>query len=586
MDQGRKVKGKMGDEVFTRQGGHMPVQGGGKRLKLSLGSRAKTAVLPQSERPPPAAQAMPPEHVQPEAPPSTPVPFPSMPPPSNHLPPVSPPSAKGGPDRCLLCGADQLGLSGSARAAHWQACFKVAQEVLEPDALALMIAPCAMDADDAPSSAPGCAALAAAAAAAAADDHATCMPIIGAAGATSSEPPSRLEVAALELADVEAPSAIVMPPRSESHGGGAVLVESKRSHRGLPAAPLLWQLAASSPSRDALKFTCAPFADMIRPATSSTPTPEALTCAVCRHYILLEHGAFWDALGAAHCAYCASSVGLLAPRASHGAKDGQVKVSQFTSTTSAYAPVPVTTSSSSAAAAAGTGTGTSAAAAAATDSLSTLALADLSSAIRHLTQRLRRNTPYAAELREGMSKQSLGLADVAAQGVLCAFAEAEAICSAAHGTSRCDAVDLDGRQGQGGCGDEGDAKPCTLDAAASAVDEGSAALVFDELVRRWESHVPLSLLRLLQENIDGARGAGTAATSTGTAATSTGTAATSTGTGTATTSTATGTATTSTATGTATTDFLALLTHVSSARERVRRVYASRGLRVGQSSRE
>ena len=110
------------------------------------------------------------------------------------------------------------------------------------------------------------------------------------------------------------------------------------------------------------------------------------------------------------------------------------------------------------------------------DSAAAAASSDLASAIAHLERLQRLGGEQAKALEAKLRASDLELADVAARGVLVAFEEVMPIIDELRLDAPPESTQELGRAG-GNC----------------------ALAVFDELVRRWEAHVPMGLLRALQD---------------------------------------------------------------------------------------
>jgi hypothetical protein len=231
----------------------------------------------------------------------------------------------------------------------------------------------------------------------------------------------------------------------------------------------MWRLATSL---EPAEYACDPFQDYVPRAVDSAPTAEGLVCAACSHYIRLEVGAVWDEHGGARCMGCASAAALLSTHRTRMAEQPRPGVAEGASSHLVEERRREPLHDSHAA-----------------------AMADQASAARHLQLLARRDPERAERLRDGMARTALELGDVAAQGVLAAYDEAEALCA----ESLCMEALCRGREGAPALG----AAACGLAAPTADGRRALAASVFDELVRRWEAHVPMSLLRMLMEVIEG-----------------------------------------------------------------------------------
>ena len=194
------------------------------------------------------------------------------------------------------------------------------------------------------------------------------------------------------------------------------------------------------------QYACAAFGEFVPVPTSETPTDEGVRCVTCGHFIALECGAIWDHHGDACCMGCASHRLDLREERLAAAAAAQ----RMTSAPPPPPPPPPTH------------------VALALSSLASTVQVDVQSAVRHIETLVRRDPPRATELHGGIAQQGLRLEDVAARGVLCAYAEAEAICERLV------------ESGQAGDG-----------ASAVALEIASA------LIGEWEAAVPSSLLILL-----------------------------------------------------------------------------------------
>ena len=193
-------------------------------------------------------------------------------------------------------------------------------------------------------------------------------------------------------------------------------------------------------------YHCRSFTEWEVMAASATPSAEGLRCATCVHYVRLEHGVTWDVNGEVSCAHCAPHRTLYEPAAATGEEPRAAAAAAASATARRHHGLL---------------------------DMRTAAQSDLASALQHLERLARRDPGRGQALQSGVAEQGLALVDVAARGVLCAYAEAEAFCDRFGGRD---------------------------DAA-----EGAPALagkVADAMMREWDAHVPSSLLVLLQQVAD------------------------------------------------------------------------------------
>ena len=194
-----------------------------------------------------------------------------------------------------------------------------------------------------------------------------------------------------------------------------------------------WRLATSMKPNE---YACNALSEFIPTFTSVEPTPEGLRCDSCQHYIRVEHGVQWDLHGNGCCQSCAASLNQSrsSGRVEHtiqGLDEGSV-----------------------------------------TSLVQMLAWRDHRAALDWLDRLHRVQDPRAKSLQTNADAAQLSMPDVAAQGVLAAFLEAERACEASLSS-------------QSGSGDY------------------YVTAAFDHLASSWDAQIPMGILMLLQSKMSG-----------------------------------------------------------------------------------
>ena len=230
-------------------------------------------------------------------------------------------------------------------------------------------------------------------------------------------------------------SAVDYPPCPQALGlipVGSASVELMQAELAAPTCiQPLWKLATELGPAE---YACKALVDFVHVPTSVSPTDEGLRCVICMHYILLDKGVSFDGFGEACCAHCAAHRLLVKGEEASTAAGNGAREEEAPSTAHAHVAVH----------------------------------ADLQSARCHVERLARCDVIRGQQLWASAAEEGLGVEDVAARGVLCAYAEAEALCERMATSS--------------------DGASC-----ASAV----AGQVADAMIRTWEAQVPSSLLVVL-----------------------------------------------------------------------------------------
>ena len=134
---------------------------------------------------------------------------------------------------------------------------------------------------------------------------------------------------------------------------------------------------------------------------------------------------------------------------------------------------------------------------------------DVEGATRHLTRLMRARGGEAVRLK-AMVQRGWRLEELAAQGVLAALAEAEEVIKE-MAEEMAEEMNDDDQMMKGDAGEEDGEQDEQMDNGedgGGGGDRGLGLRVFDELVRRWDAPVPMSLLLMLQGAKPDARMAG------------------------------------------------------------------------------